>query len=115
MSETRPNLKKYTKDELIWLVEHICYVSDPFGGRWRILQDALADLDHRRRLAKIDEADEHARKASAAREKAAELMKKHEGKRFIDIDQKDLEKISAYMKEAQREDEAFLRKIKEVG
>ena len=110
MSETRPNLKKYTKDELIWLVEHICYTADPFG-----LEDALASLERRRTQDMIRKSDEHAKKAHDLREKAFNLMGKHAGMKISEIDPHELEMISKYLKEARKEDEAYMRMIKEAS
>ena len=80
-------MKKCTKDELIWLVEYVCYTSDPFGGRWRVLEEAIGGLKRRRALNLISKADGHAKKAHDARGKAIELMAKHKGMKMSDIDQ----------------------------
>lgn len=58
------DLRKYTKEELIWLIENV----GGFGWERRI-GEVLFELDYKRAMKKLDEADSHAKKAHAARER----------------------------------------------
>lgn len=93
------DLKKYTKEELIWLIENV----DGFGWERRI-GEVLIELEHRRAMKKLDEADRHAKKAHAARERYIEIMRPYEGRRISDIPIGVLDKARAAIEQAEREE-----------
>lgn len=100
------DLTRYTKEELIWLVEYAaagCY-RDRIGS-------GLIEIEHKRAMDRINRADAHARKAAAAREQYIQIMKPYAGMRLSDIDLDVLEKARAALAKAEREDQAYKRII----
>lgn len=96
------DLRKYTKEELIWLIESV----GGFGWEGRI-GEALIRLEYKRSMKKLDEADMHAKKAYAARERYIETMKPYEGQRISDIPIDALDKARAALEQAEREERLY--------
>lgn len=103
------DLRKYTKEELIWLIENV----GGFGWERRI-GEVLFELDYKRVMKKLDEADSHAKKAHAARERYIEIMKPYEGRRISDIPIGVLDKARAAIEQAEREERLYDRSERAV-
>lgn len=98
-------LKKLTKDELIWLIERIkehSLIRIP-------IEYALADLQAKRRKDVIDQMDEAAKKMSACMQRYIDLMEPYKGKRFSDIPLSVLEKMRAAIEEREAAEKEYNR------
>lgn len=108
-----PDLSRYTKDELIELCKAIAFYTSPLGAD-RTIRHCLIEIDHRRNLKKIDEADKHAKAADQARREYIELLKQHQGKPMTEIPLSVLSKMGQCLKTAHREEQIYLKMSAEV-
>ncbi len=108
-----PDLSKYTKDELIELCKAIAFYASPLRAN-QTIRYCLIEIDHRRNLKKIDEADKHADAAFKARAQSLELLKPYKGKPWTDIPLFVLEEMKRKLDIAQREERIYLKLSAEV-
>ena len=108
-----PDLSRYTKDELIELCKAIAFHASPLCAD-QTIRYCLIEIDHRRNLKKIDEADKHAKAADQARREYIELLKPYQGKPWADIPLNVLEKMRGCLEISQREEKIYLKMSAEV-
>lgn len=108
-----PDLSKYTKDELIELCKAIAFSVSHLKAD-QTIKYCLIEIDHRRNLKKIDEADKHAKAADQARGKYIELVNPYRGKSWADIPMDVLEKMKMCLATAEREEKIYLKLSAEV-
>lgn len=94
------DLKKYTKDDLIWIINRLC--PTPLGGTQ--LSRAVSDLEFEKENQRLAEADKNAHIAYDKRQQYLDLLKPYDGWRLIDIPLDVLEKADRLMREAQDAD-----------
>ena len=108
-----PDLSRYTKDELIELCKAIAFHTSPLRAD-QTIRYCLIEIDHKRNLKKIDEADKHAKAADQARREYIELLKPYQGESWLDIPLHVLEKMRKCLEKAQREEKIYLKMSAEV-
>lgn len=108
-----PDLSRYTKDELIELCKAIAFHTSPLRAD-QTIRYCLIEIDHKRNLKKIDEADKHAKAADQARLEYIELLKQHQGKPMTEIPLSVLQKMRECIETAQREEKIYLQLSKEI-
>lgn len=113
MPVTKSSLAKYSKQELIEIVNEVAFLADPFQ-RNRYLERAIINATHKRQMRLIDKSHEHAERAYKARSEGFELLKPYEGKKYSEVPMDVLRKVDACMKQAQEEDAAWARLQKEI-
>lgn len=111
--QNMPDLSRYTKDELIELCKALSYHASPLNPTYT-LRFCLIEIDHKRNLKKIEEADKHSKAANLAREEYIELMKPYKCKPLKDIPLNVLEKMKKCLDTAQREEKIYLRLSEEI-
>lgn len=94
------NLSKYTKAELIWLIDLACR----FGLDEIYILQAKQSLEREREQKTLKEADQLSHLAYNKRMEYIELMKPYEGWKIKDIPLEVLNKANAAMQEAQEAD-----------
>lgn len=115
MSEKMPDLRKYTKEELINIIKAISFNSGDVFCKYRRLNNAIADLEYSRYMASIDKADKHAKKANLARKRYFEIMSPYAEQKISDIPLPTLEKARAALEESEKEEKIYLQLMKELG
>ena len=108
-----PDLSRYTKDELIELCNALAFHVSPLRAD-QTIRYCLIEIDHRRNLKKIDEADKHAKAADQERREYIELLKPYQGKPWADIPLNVLQKMRKCLENAQREERIYLKMSGEV-
>ena len=94
------NLSKYTKADLLWIINRACQ----FGLDEIYIQWALNDLEQKHFNEKLEEADRLAALARDQRMEYINLMEPYEGWKIKDIPLEVLNKANAAMQEAQEAD-----------
>lgn len=100
-------LKDCTKAELLWVIDHM--KRNSFGAIDRSIRNALADLEYKREMDRIDRAKQLADTARKARVEYAELLKPYEGKKLTEIPLDVLEKADEAMSRARDADKKWYR------
>lgn len=108
-----PDLTKYTKDELIELCKAIAFHASPIRAN-ETIRYCLIEIDHKRNLKKIDEADKHAEAADRARGEYIKLVDPYRGKTWADIPSDVLEKMRMCLATAEREEKIYAKMSAEV-
>lgn len=111
---TKADLAKYTKEELIEILNEVVFLADPFQ-RNGYLERAIGNARHKRQMRLIDKADQHAKRAFEARAEYLDLLKPYEGKKYSEVPVSVLHKVNACMERAQREDTVWERLQKEIN
>lgn len=101
-------LKECTKDELIFIIERLTRF-DKYH-----LKTVLHELEYKRVKVKFSEAERWGKIADNCRQQYIEILKKHEGKKLIDIPVQEIKAADQCLKEAQKADEKHNKLIKEV-
>ena len=107
------DLSKYTKAELIEILNRVLRDVDPFG-RIGYLRGAIADFEFKRQMRKIEEAHKYARKAGESRYKYIELAEPFKGRKLMEIPIETLEKMQKCIEEAARYEKKYERLYKEI-
>lgn len=110
---TKSDLAKYTKDELIEILNEVVFLADPFQ-RNGYLERAMGEARYKRQMRLIEKAHEHAENSFKARSEGLELLKPYEGMKYSEVPLVTLNKANACMKRAQKEDAAWERLQKEI-
>lgn len=100
-------LKDCTKAELLWVIDHAKKHSLGMVGSY--IDNALADLEYKREMDRIDQAKQLADTARKARVEYAELLKPYEGKKLTEIPLDVLEKADEAMNRARGADKKWYR------
>jgi len=103
---TKSDLKKYTKQELLSLIDKLVFMADPFQS-CGYLQRAVCDIEHERAMKLINEGAQHSKQAYEARVQADELLKPYIGKKYGDVPEQVFDKIAECLKRAEREEVAW--------
>ena len=105
-------LKECTKEELIFIINRFKFYAFSQGDYY--LQNCLHDLEYKRVKKKIDEAENWSKVADGCRQRYIEILKKHEGKKLVDIPLSDLKEAEQCLKDAERADKKYNELMKKV-
>lgn len=94
------DLKKYTKDDLIWIIKRL--FTQPIGSIQ--LSRAVSDLEFEKEKQRLAETDKYAHISDDKRRQCIDLLKRYDGWRLIDIPIDVLKKADRLMREAQDAD-----------
>lgn len=111
---TKADLEKYSKQELIEIINEFDFIVDPFqrnGYLYRVIVEAR----HKRQERLIQKAYQHSQRAYDLRTESYRLMEHYVGKKYSEVPQDVLNKVSSCVKQAQKEDEAYERLQKEIA
>lgn len=103
-----PDLSRYTKSELIELIKAMAFHANPLKAD-EMIRRCLIEIDHRRTLRRLDEADAHSKAAFKARERYVELVKPYHGKPYSDIPLEVLREMKKCLHEAEYEEKMYLQ------
>lgn len=101
-------VKECTKDELIFIIERLTWFDTHH------LHMILHDLEYERIKKKLAESERWSQIADSCRQKYIEILKKHEGKKVVDIPLSELKKAEQLLKDAEKADKEYTKLIKEV-
>ena len=101
-------LKDCTKEELIWIIKRLTILDKYYLDR------TLSDLEYERIKKKLAEAERWNQVADSCRQSYIEILKKHEGKKLIDIPINEIKEAERLLKDAERADKEYDKLIKEV-
>lgn len=111
---TKADLAKYSKQELIEILNEVDFLADPFQKNG-YLERAIVEARHKRQARLIDKAYQHEQRSFDLRIESFELLKPYEGKKYSEVPQAVINKISSCMEQAQKEDAAYERLQKEIA
>ena len=97
-----------TKDELKTIIERLTVLDKSR------LNTILSEIAYARVKKKLDEAERWSEVADSWRQKYVEFLKKHQGKKLIDIPIAEIKEADQCLKEAQRADSQYNKIMKEV-
>lgn len=97
-----PDLQKYSKEDLIWIINRMY----AFGDDWS-LKEALRNLEYNKDMERIREAEKIAEQSHKLRQEYIDLLMPYDGKSFNEIPLDILKKASAAMKKAQSLDKKW--------
>lgn len=100
-------LKECTKEELIYIINRL--TDRQFSSNAYYVEGILIDIEHKRSLKKISEAENWAIISHDARMKYSEFLKKYEGKRLVDIPTDEILKAEELIKTAERADKKYMQ------
>lgn len=101
-SKTTKDLKKYSKDDLIWIINRMA----SFGQGW-YLDEALRELAHQKELDTLREAERISDLAHKHRQEYLDLLMPYDGKPWSEIPIDILQKAERAMKKAQSYDKQW--------
>ena len=101
-------LEECTREELVFVIKQI--------SRWHKgdLECALADVEYERIKKKLASAENWGKIADNCRTRYVELLKKHEGKKLIDIPIEDIKEMEQCLAQARKADKQYDKLMKEV-
>lgn len=100
------NLACYTKSDLIWIINYMSRLGDDI-----YLKYAIAELDHKKTMDRINEADKYAAIASQKRTEYITLLTLYEGKSWNEVPHNIVTRCAKLMEEAQAADKKYLKLI----
>lgn len=100
-------LKDCTKSELLWVIDHAKRHSLGMVGSY--IDNALADLEYKRKMDRLDQAKKLADTASKARVEYVELLKPYDGKKLTEVPLDVLKKADDAMKRSREADKKWYR------
>lgn len=103
-------LDECTKDELKIIIKRLTFFQ---GDKYR-LNTILNEIEYGRVKKKLNEAKRWEQVANDCRQRYVEFLKKHEGKKLIDIPIDEIKKADRYLIEAGKADKEYDKLIKEV-
>ena len=86
-AKNAPDLSKYSKEDLIWIINRMSAFGDDWG-----LKEALRSLDYHKDIERIREAEAIADQAHKCRQEYIDLLMPYDGKPWSDIPLDILEK-----------------------
>lgn len=101
-------VKDCTKEELIYIVERLTHFD-----KWYLTR-LLNEVEYNRVKKKLAEAERWNQVADSCRRKYIEFLKKHEGKKLVDIPISEIKEMERCLKDAERADKEYDKLIKEV-
>lgn len=99
-----------TKDELKTIIKRLTFFQ---GDKYR-LNSILNEIEYGRVQKKLNEAESWSEVADSCRQKYVEFLKKHEGKKLIDIPVNELKEMEQCLKDAEKADRQYNKIMKEV-
>lgn len=102
--KTPKDLKKYSKDDLIWIINRM----SSFGQGW-YLNEALRELEHQKELDVIREAERVSALANKYRQEYIDLLMPYDGKSWSEIPITTLQKAEQAMKKARSYDKQYCK------
>lgn len=101
-------VKDCTKEELIYIIKRLTHLDDWY------LKRLLNEVEYNRVKKKLAEAERWNQVADSCRRKYIEFLKKHEGKKLVDIPISEIKEMERCLKDAERADKEYDKLIKEV-
>lgn len=101
------DLQKYTKDDLIWVIERLYSLGDEFSVRMR-----LNELDHKKTKDRLNKCDALCREAAECRSKYIDLIEPYQGKPIKDIPLDVLKEAEQLIERGRKLDKEWTRLIK---
>lgn len=101
-------VKDCTKDELIYIIDRLTLLD-----KYR-LNTILHEVEYNRIKKKLAESERWSQISDSCRQKYIEILKKHEGKKVVDIPLSELKKAEQLLKDAEKADKEYTKLIKEV-
>lgn len=102
------NLKKYTKEDLIWMLERLC----TFGNEGT-LNMLIADLELKKNSEKLNKCDELSKEAARCRQIYIDLLRPYDGMSLREVPREVLEEATKAIEKAQKLDKEWDRLIKQ--
>lgn len=102
---TDVKLESLTKADLIWVITRMR--NEPLGESR--FQRAMVDLESRREMERINEADRQLGISIEARKQAVDILRPYDGQRIVDIPFEVMEQVDKCSKQAERAYKAYLR------
>lgn len=99
-----------TKEELKIIIKRLTFFQ---GDKYR-LNTILNEIEYGRVQKKLNEAERWSEVADSCRQKYVEFLKKHEGKKLIDIPVNEIKEAEQCLKDAEKADKEYNRLMKEV-
>ena len=99
------DLSKYSKADLIWIINRM--VANSLSKE--LLRRAINDLKYEKERKRFDEADKVGKIANKKRQEYIDLLSPYDGMRVLDIPIDVLEKADQLMKEAQAADRKWTK------
>lgn len=100
------NLKKYTKEDLIWILERLC----TFGNEGT-LNMIIADLEFKKTAERLKKCDALCEEAAKCRRIYVDLLKPYEGKPLTEVPREVLAEAAEVIEKAQRLDKEWTKLI----
>lgn len=101
-------INECTKEELKIIIERLTVLD-----KYR-LNTILNEIEYDRVKVKLNTAERWSEVADSCRQKYVEFLKKHEGKKLIDIPVNEIKEAEQCLKDAERADREYNRLMKEV-
>ena len=98
------NLAKYTKEDLIWIIEYFIKWKGEF-----YFERAISELEYKKDIDRIHEAEKYAMAANEKRMAYCDLLAPYDGKPIKDIPLTVLNMAEKLMKEAQAADKKYMK------
>lgn len=111
---TKADLAKYTKQELIEVLNEMVFLADPFQKNG-YLERAIVEARSKRQERLIEKAYQHAQRSYDLRTESYRLLEPYIGQKYSEIPKAVLNKISSCMKQEQKEDAEYERLQKEIA
>lgn len=103
-------INECTIDELKIIIERLTFFEN---DKYR-LNTILNEIEYDRVKEKLNTAERWSEVADSCRQKYVEFLKKHEGKKLIDIPVNEIKEAEQCLKDAERADREYNRLMKEV-
>lgn len=104
-----PSFKKYSKAELIWILEKVCTT---YGGS-SLTRAAMHDLETKQQIERLNKCDAISKEAAACRARYFEMIKPYDGKPLSEIPRDVLERAAQEIEKAQKLDKEWEHMIKQ--
>ena len=111
---TKADLAKYSKQELIEILNEVDFLVDPFQKNG-YLERAIVEARHTRQERLIQKAYQHAQRAYDLRIESFKLLELYAGMKYSEVPQAVLGKIASCMEQEQKENEEYERLQKEIA
>lgn len=98
------NLSKYSKEDLIWIIEYFIKWHGDF-----YIERAISELKYKKDIDRIHEAEKYSKTANEKRIAYCDLLAPYDGKPLKDIPLAVLNKAEKLMKEAQAADKKYMK------
>lgn len=106
-----PNLEKYSKADLIWVINQLCKFR--FLAEYHV-RAALNELDYRKEMELLEAADRYTDLAFRKKKEYVELMKPYEGKPIKDIPKDVLNRAYQLAEDIKRANSMYMKIHKKI-